>query len=846
MNWYNYLAATVDTPLDRNAIVTSQELETRLSALGAGSMYHCYYDLEQRETFVGYEGLMKPVFNSIYIDLDDDETKGEQAWVDSKNLCTLLRENNVDFTLYFSGNKGFHICINMQALGINPDGTPKPELENFIKSFLFGLKETYKTVDNRIWNANRKFRAAGSRHEKSGLYKTLLYPGRKVSNLTMSDIRELAKTQGNKAMVHPTYSGDPSNLLLSFVDLGKTVVGNTTFTGKKAQQKEIPQGLIEEDDSAAFRLWKDKKCIQSLSDSPLPSSVANRHDQGLRIMSDLYMTGSSLEDAEKKMNVWASKVYGSDTARISDTIRMVHDTYSKPQDYRFGCYDDIRMKVCSAKCKVYTKLDPKRRAKPLDVTKTQSQENQVQENPNLELSEGELADLILKNFGKEIIKADQDFFFWEGTHWNRMDRDRAHAAFYTLASAAYQNQAHFAKIESLVRQIKIKIPVAPENNHFYTSSPNLFNFTDGTVIVTKSPDGQMKLTLRPHDKTDLLGYCAPFPFESENKLPRNGQTEKYFDSRLVDLGAEGVRMMKQMLGAALIPYKPWIFFLVGDSDSGKSTMALMIKSLLGERNVSGVEPVKSGNNFLWESAIGKIANIATELPKDAPLDVNTLKKIRDKTPQFINRKGVKAVEATLPFLHIYCANILPASFEGNTGALDNRMTVIKFKKVYVNGLADIDNLGQWLWDQDAASILDYAREGLADLVASGFKYYRSDVSRNSLTEWQDETDPVKTFVKEVEAGEYRFSAEIFVHSGVKLIKALDIFTGFKAWAEESKYKAMGKIRFFKELERCGVVRPPRANEGNGFLWAKALEKGSVSGLISRPVDREPAIVSARF
>lgn len=817
---YNYLAPSVNTPLDSNSICTSEKLSSFINN-NTNTLYHCYYDLEKRDTFVDYKGLLTPVFDSIYIDLDDDETKGELAFTDAKNLCQLFRENDIDFTLYFSGNKGFHISIHKDNFEALSSPLPSDEMQEFVKAFVFGLKAKYKTVDNRIWNSNRKFRAAGSRHEKSGLYKTLLYPGHKVSSMTLEQIRTLASVPVARAMIHPKSTAKKYPIILrEFVEAGKLLTNSTGFTGKKAELKEVPQGQMVDDQSMKYRTLKDKPCILGMLDSRNPSF--NRHDIGMRIITDLHATGLTLEQAESKISSWSQQTYSGDTERIKDTLRMLRDTYSKPQDYRFGCYDEIKQAYCSAKCKIYKALDPRKRAQPLDVTVKQMNENGVRDNPNLELSEGELADSILKNFGKEIVKSDSDFFFWEGTHWERMDRDRAQAAFYTLAATAYQNQAQFNKIESLVKQIKIKIPVAPEKNHFYTSSSNLFNFTDGTVEVTKNPDGAMQLNLREHNRADLLGYCAPFPFQGDIKLPRNGQTAKYFESRTVDLGASGVRMMKQMLGAALIPYKPWIFFLIGDSDSGKSTMALMIKSLLGDRNVSSVEPVKTGNSFIWEGSLGKIANIATELPKDAPLDVNTLKKVRDKTPQFVNRKGIKGVDATLPFLHIYCANILPASFEGNTGALDNRMSVIKFKKVYVNGLADIDNLGQWLWDHDGASILEYAREGLADLVASGFKYFRSEQSLEHLTDWQDTTDPVKQFVQDVEHGETKLVAKRIESNGQCLIKGQDIYSIYKEWATRCGYKTVGLGKFYAELERCGVGKPKRVSEGRAVLWQKAF------------------------
>lgn len=836
MQWFNYKAPAISTPLSGNAIIDSAILENFINEYQANSsLYHCYYDLEKRDTFKDYSGLLKPVFDTIHIDMDSKDDSGAAAWEQTKALCVRLKESGCPFQVYFSGNKGFHIAIHMTALGLTASG--HTELSQKIKSFVHGLKSEYSTVDTSIHDPSRKFRAYRSQHEKSGLYKIRLTDtGIRASELTIHEVRMRASKQPTQSYAHPQAVAEPIEWLQSMIN----ATPHQSQGNKKSKVKEVNQGQTIDDDSLKFKNFNDKKCIKQMLDGTVLPQF-NRHDLELALIVEMRQVGKTLDEALTTMSAWANKIYKSEPERVADVTRQVRDIYSKELQadklYQYGCYGDLKSAYCSAKCKIYNSLDKKRRPEPLDCNTKQTQENAVKTNPNLEMSEGELADLILVKFGKEIIKSDQDFFFWENTHWNRMDRDRANAAFYSLASAAYQNKAPFNKIESLVRQIKIKIPVAPEHNHFYTSSPNLFNFTDGTVIVTKEDHGQMKLTLKAHDRTDLLGYCAPFPFAAENQLPRNGQTAKYFESRLLDLGPDGVRMMKQMLGAALIPYKPWIFFLIGDSDSGKSTMALMIKSLLGERNVSGVEPVKSGNSFMWESAIGKIANIATELPKDTPLDVNTLKKIRDKTPQFINRKGVKAVEATLPFLHIYCANILPSSFEGNTGALDNRMTVLKFKKVYVNGLADIDNLGQWLWDQDAGSILAYAREGLADLAGSGFKYYRSETSLKNLAEWQDETDPVKTFVKEVETGEHTFSAEIFEVSAVKFVKAKDIFTAFKLWAEENKYKAPGKVKFFRELERCVAVKMERHDAGNGFRWKLALEAKS---LADKPVSKTAA------
>lgn len=814
MIWYNYLASSVDTSLNTNSLCTSEKLSEYI-AKNTETLYHCYYNLEKRDTFVGYQGLLNPVFDSIYIDLDDDETKGDLAFADAKNMCQDFKENNIDFTLYFSGNKGFHIAIHKDNFEELASPLPKEDMEKFVKTFLFGLKEKYKTVDTRIWNANRKFRAAGSRHEKSGLYKTLIYPGNKVTSMTLAEVRHLSSVSYKREMQHPKCNLGPCpQILKDIVALGTGLVGNTTYSGKKSETKEVPQGQMIDDQSMKYRTLKDKPCISGMLESRNPAF--NRHDIGLRIITDLHATGHTLSDAESKFSSWSHQTYGSDTQRITDSIRMLNDTFQKPQDYRYGCYDEIKQAYCSAKCKIYKALDPKKRAQPLDVTVKQSNENLIRENPNLELSEGELADSLIKELG-DVCRASGDYFRWVKTHWERVDRDRFESMINQYSIAAYKNQAPTKKVKSLVDHIKMKIQVAPENNHFFNCSPNKFNFTDGTAHVT-AIDGKLHLELKPHEPSDMLASCHNFPLYAEHNLPKaSNEWEQYLKLRLEDVGADGVRIIKQMLGAALIPYVPRIFFIEGITNSGKSTLAQLIKKLLGPGNVSEVLPVLKnggGDRFNWEPAVGKIANIVLELPKNVELDVNTLKMVRDKTLVSVDRKREKHVQATLPFFHLYCCNTMPNSYEGNSGALNNRITMLKFKPGYMNGRGSIVEYAEHIWALDAGSVLEYAREGLADLMGSGFRYFESADSKKAVSEWQEITDTVTTYFSDLMSGEWKKPAEL---EGKEYELGSILYGDFKKWAADSGRKATGKQGFFKELEvKMKMEKMERAKNGTRF------------------------------
>jgi hypothetical protein len=121
MKWYNYKAPTINTSLSGSAIMESGELESFINDYqNNSSLYHCYYDLEKRDSFKNYEGLLKPVFDTVNIDMDSKDDGGALAWEQTKALCLKLKEVNCPFELYFSGNKGFHVAVHATTLGIRP------------------------------------------------------------------------------------------------------------------------------------------------------------------------------------------------------------------------------------------------------------------------------------------------------------------------------------------------------------------------------------------------------------------------------------------------------------------------------------------------------------------------------------------------------------------------------------------------------------------------------------------------------------------------------------------------------------------------------------------------------
>lgn len=835
--WFNYKAFTLSTPLSGNNIMETTGLEAFICDIGANSsMYHCYYDLEKRPSFVNYEGLARPVFNTIHLDLDSKDDEGLRAWEDTKKLCIWLQTSNVDYVMYFSGNKGFHVAVHMSAFGLSAG--PVKELEAKVKNILVSLHAVYPSLDTGIWNANRKFRAYRSQHEKSKLYKIRL----PSLDLTLPQIRNRALTQPESGYVHPAPAVSP----LQFT---ATIPQPQAL---KKQYKEASLGAKEDDSSLQFKSFLNKLCIKDIEARGSVPSL-NRHDVGLRLIYDMFHTGVSFTDASARLDKWAMKVFGTESDRIADMRRQLSDAYSdKPQTYNFGCYDDVKKVFCSAKCKLYNNLDRKKRPEPIDCTKAQRTENEIRRDPLSDLSEGMIADEILSKL-PNIRRCDGDYFWWVTTHWERLDRDRFEEKIHEACIRAYSNKAPNRILESLFNQIKKKLPVAPENNCLFKTSPNKFNFKDGTCHVHEDAKGKVTLEMKPHNPEDYISYCAPFPLYGDHDLPRaeTHDFEHFMQAKVKHIGADNVRILKQLMGAALIPYRPKIFFLIGEKDSGKSTHAMLLMKLLGQKNISVIDPVKEkGQRFTWEEAIGKIANFSLELPHDSPLDTNNLKKVRDKMELDIERKGIKKVRARLPFLHVYCANKMPPSLEGNTGALASRFIIVEYPSIGkedLNGLSGITNLADHCWEYDAGAVLDWAREGLAELIESNFQYFTPDSSRQFLRDWEKENDSVSLFLEDCSTGEFKLNGIDGVDGRADLL-GQHIYNGYLRWAQEAGIQGkLKRVKFYDYLKK--KPRIPfnnRADGGIRFEWPYGVLSQKVESGIGAHEKTKNAEINARF
>lgn len=123
----------------------------------------------------GFEGLL--FCDKLIIDLDggtiadDIEMAKRDVRTLANRLYTKYRVPVDDISIYFSGQKGFHLEMSAEHFGGFP---ASPETPYIIKRTVKQLAGDLQTVDLGIYAVNKFIRLPNSRHESSELYKVLL------------------------------------------------------------------------------------------------------------------------------------------------------------------------------------------------------------------------------------------------------------------------------------------------------------------------------------------------------------------------------------------------------------------------------------------------------------------------------------------------------------------------------------------------------------------------------------------------------------------------------------------------------------------------------------------------
>lgn len=252
------------------------------------------------------------------------------------------------------------------------------------------------------------------------------------------------------------------------------------------------------------------------------------------------------------------------------------------------------------------------------------------------------------------------------------------------------------------------------------------------------------------------------PFSPEiiitNKIPWNYYPEAYSElaDRTLDklaCGDESIRaLLEECIGYCFYRRNELgkSFILTGDKSNGKSTFLNMIKSVLGEHNISALDLKELGDRFSTSMMFGKLANIGDDIGDDflQGNQVSIFKKIVTGNRIKAERKGQDPFEFD-PFVKLlFSANDIPR-MKDKTGAVLRRLIIIPFNAMFSKDDPDYDPfIGYRLKDAECVEYLvRVAVEGLKRILNTN-DFTESEKVREELEGYEEENNPIISFVKE--------------------------------------------------------------------------------------------------
>lgn len=362
--------------------------------------------------------------------------------------------------------------------------------------------------------------------------------------------------------------------------------------------------------------------------------------------------------------------------------------------------------------------------------------------------------------------------------------------------------------------------------HEFPEAPsNLLCLKNGVLnVLTKQ--------LKPHTPTDAFLQKIEIEYDPKTKCP---QFEKFLIEVLPE--ERDRTTIKKWFGYHLLRDYRYAAFLIffGTGSNGKSTLLQVLTTFVGLENVSAITPHSMNDKFATFGLKGKIANIVADISSKG-LDKTATAKIKSITggdPMDAEQKfGSK--ETLLPYAKLsFSANALPEIPEDNE-AVWRRIILIKFNQHFGVNNRDPTKIDQLTTPQELSGILNWALEGLKELLATnGF-----DTAVVETREFYiRQTDPIRCFLLD----------RTVRSPNAQLLKS-ELYESYCSYCESEDRESLSEKEFYKQLyAKTNYARATRVDfEGKQQRCVKGfIVLESIKAIIFTTITREEEEVCIR-
>ena len=329
------------------------------------------------------------------------------------------------------------------------------------------------------------------------------------------------------------------------------------------------------------------------------------------------------------------------------------------------------------------------------------------------------------------------------------------------------------------------------------------------LIVESKEQSDANLIAFNNGIYDLVtGELKPFSTDIviTNKIPWDYNPDAYFelaDKTLNKLACDDAAiraLLEECIGYCFYRRNELgkAFILTGDKNNGKSTFLDIVKTILGDKNISALDLKELGDRFNTSMMFGKMANIGDDIGDDflQGSQVSIFKKIVTGNRIKAERKGQDPFEFN-PFIKLlFSANDIPR-MKDKTGAVLRRLVIIpfnaRFSKYMPDGVTidpDFDPFIKYklIQKESIEYLIKLGVEGLKRVITNN-EFTKSEKVQGQLDEYEEENNPIIAFIADC---------------GVDMIEnepTNEVYKRYQVFCAENSMQPMSNIVFSKQINK---------------------------------------------
>ena len=232
------------------------------------------------------------------------------------------------------------------------------------------------------------------------------------------------------------------------------------------------------------------------------------------------------------------------------------------------------------------------------------------------------------------------------------------------------------------------------------------------------------------------------------------------------------------------------FILTGDGANGKSTFIDMIKTMLGDENITSLDLRELGEKFQNAELFGKLANLGDDIGEEFITSSSVFKKLVTGERIQVQRKGQDPFEFNNYAKMIFSANSIPR-IKDRSGGLRRRLIIIPFDAVFSKDAPDYRPFIKYeLREQEAVErLILLGIKGLQRILENNaFTVPKKAV--DALADYEKENNSIISFIEE-------YGIENFENNETK-----DIYNAYSTFCLENGLKeAYSNISFSMYIKK---------------------------------------------